>query len=686
MNSKFLSFSICLITLLFLPGFVVGQKADFCKTTADVINRLNRLHYSPVEWNSNTNREIIEIFVGNVDEIRLRFLEEDISRLVALAGETPAGLCNILPACESIYLERKAFTTEYLKTLLSNPMSFDSKDTLLFSAKSPGPFSKSEPELQQRIRRVIKYLLLDKMYYESRNRPDAKTDEIEKKARESVQKKMKRRFEENDTNSTNLREFLANELWNAIALRYDPHSSFFNTQQATDFQEEIGSTEYSFGFTSYINSDGEFEINQLVPGSPAWRSNKVNIGDIIIKVSPAGLHEIDASELSESEMDEYLFTDGFHEISFHLRKRNALVDSVWLTKEKIHSTENAINGYILKTDSLSIGYISLPAFYEDEFFEGKGCSNDMASEVLKLKKEGIEGLILDLRNNGGGSVNEAIGLAGIFIDEGPLAITKERADKPRILNDLNRGTIYDGPLLLMVNELSASASEFIASALQDRGRAIIAGTPTYGKGTGQRMFPVDSNETFSSAANGVIKITDFKFYRIKRNSVQHRGVIPDIIIPDYYMNIDYFKESSQPYALPYDSIEKKIVYPPGRTIPMAQLKSNSESRVGSSAYFHEIRTYADEMADNLQGTRNIVLSQKAFYQYRKEQELKQARRDSLESNHVNDFEVVTNKFYQKLVDADEDIRLMNEEFTRTLESDGALGEAFFILKDITETK
>lgn len=252
---------------------------------------------------------------------------------------------------------------------------------------------------------------------------------------------------------------------------------------------------------------------------------------------------------------------------------------VSLTKDIVELSENILNGFVL-AGSHKVGYINLPSFYQQwEKGIGEGCANDVAKEIIKLKKERIDGLIIDLRFNGGGSMQEAFDLAGLFLDTGPLAILKEKNSPPFVVRDMHKGTIYDGPLLLLINQMSASASELLAATLQDYNRAILVGTTSYGKATSQVIIPIQTNTGGGEAkkTDEFVKLTTGKIYRITGGSYQKRGVRPDVYVPDLNEGLS-FNERQSLYSLEADSITKKTYYTATTPIPSSTLQSLSQLR------------------------------------------------------------------------------------------------------------
>jgi carboxyl-terminal processing protease len=360
----------------------------------------------------------------------------------------------------------------------------------------------------------------------------------------------------------------------AIALCYDPHTEFFPLTEKENFDSELGQQPFRFGFRIKGEKDGIY-IENLQPGSPAYRSGQLQKGDKIIEVQWAGKLPVRIAQNSMEQLNALLAMSNHDTLLISVKKVDGVVTRVPLIKEQQSddSEENRVKSFLLK-GSQTAGYIYLPSFYED--WEAgsiglKGCANDVAKEIVKLKKENINGLILDLRFNGGGSVQEATELAGIFIDAGPVAQLKTKEPKPFVLNDVNRGAVYDGPLVVLVNGYSASASELLAGVLQDYNRAIIVGSVTYGKATGQVMFPLDTTVTPENArerqSSNYIKITSSKLYRVNGTTIQATGVIPSVLVNDS-LQLFAEREADAPFALKATSVAANKYYKPYPLLPI----------------------------------------------------------------------------------------------------------------------
>jgi len=307
----------------------------------------------------------------------------------------------------------------------------------------------------------------------------------------------------------------------------------------------------------------------------------------------------------------------------------------------------------------------------------------MAKEILKLKKQNMEGLIIDLRNNGGGSMQEAMALAGIFIDEGPLGVLKHRNEKPFLLRDMNRGTIYDGPLILLVNGLSASASEFLSSVLQDYHRALIIGSTTFGKGTGQDMMLVDSTEKFSaSPKHGYLKLTDFKFYHVNCSTNQCKGVVPDIALPDLYMNVSYFKETGELYHMDADTVIKKVVYESYASLPVDFLSNESRKRQEKNLQFRKIRNLAYTVKLLYETGIKVPLNKKSVRLYFDKIDTFEKQIEDLNNYSATGFRASNNQYFEELLRLDPFRKDENEKVLKDIQSDAELEEAFLMLSDL----
>jgi carboxyl-terminal processing protease len=360
---------------------------------------------------------------------------------------------------------------------------------------------------------------------------------------------------------------------------------------------------------------------------------------------------------------------------------------VMLRKEKLESEGTVVQSFILQ-GGIKTGYIYLPDFYTrwDDELEGGRCANDVAKEIIKLKKEGVEGLILDLRFNGGGSLYEARAMAGIFIDEGPLAMVRGRDKKTVSLKDLHRGTVYDGPLVIMVNGGSASASEVLAASIQDYNRGLIVGSQTYGKATSQNILPLGglpssaSSKKIGEGNMGYVKVTTQRLYRLTGKSAQGRGVTPDVVIPDIFRVLDV-SEREYPFVLQPDSIPTNIYYKPLLPVKRKELRARSQERLSKNSAFQELQKTITWLEGEMKKSAPEPLLWENYLAATAEASKHQINADLYFESQEKIYEVSAGPGKDERLTVDDYARQINERWMQILTGDLYLKETYQILRD-----
>ncbi|MGN6401702.1 MAG: carboxy terminal-processing peptidase, partial [Flavisolibacter sp.] len=365
------------------------------------------------------------------------------------------------------------------------------------------------------------------------------------------------------------------------------------------FDEQLSGSFYGIG-AQLTYEEGNIKIASVLPGGPAQKSEAIEAGDIIAKVAQGKGAPVELTGYDVTDAVKIIRGQKGTEVVLTLRKKDGTLKTVSLIRDKIVQDETYVRSAVIDQGTSKIGYIFLPEFYAnfDDPNDPHRSSVDVAKEVQKLKDDKVDGIVIDLRNNGGGSLYDVIQIAGLFIDQGPIVQVKDREGQPQVMRDKDGGVLYDGPLAVMVNEFSASASEIFAAAIQDYGRGVIIGsTSTYGKGTVQRPIGLDPSSNFLSTNSdlGSLKLTLQKFYRISGGSTQLKGVIPDVVIPDYY---EYLKmrERDNTNALPWDEVTKAQykVWQPG--YDLQTIKNLGSARIANDSVFQLIRKETDLLA------------------------------------------------------------------------------------------
>jgi carboxyl-terminal processing protease len=467
-----------------------------------------------------------------------------------------------------------------------------------------------------------------------------------------------------------------------FSMVFDPHSVYMSPTQMQNFIASLSTEGYYLGFSLDENDHGEIEITALHPGGPAWKSGAFNVGDVIERVRWTNKEWILVTGMTNEELGDILDESNDQSLEFSLRKGTGIAQNVTLRKEKFDTNYNIVRGFVFEGRH-KIGYINLPDFYSTWGDTGGAqCANDVAKEIIKLKGEGVAGIIFDVRYNGGGSLREAVSMAGIFIDAGPVGIDVLKGQEPLTLKDTNRGTVWDGPLVLMVNGASASASEFLAAALQDYHRAVVVGSKTYGKGIAQELFSLETGEALEDFGFETLKknwgfcaVTTSRMYRINGKSVQTIGVDPDITIPQPGDEVAE-REGVVPFALPADSVSKKTYAQILPQLPLAELRHLSQVRIDTSSTFRQISAYMDAVKTLVEfGNGDLAVYMTGFVRY-----LEELRNVTAELETVKGSFGINLHEYGRL-DIDEYTRSVNKAWIRHLSQDVSVGEAYEVVCD-----
>lgn len=583
--------------------------AQECKNTKDFLQYINQFHLEPRVLDNDLSRSIFREFLLQLDPHHLYLTRADSISLSAysekLDDQISANSCEFATVATARLRMRVGQTHAFIDSILHSPLNYSTIESVS-SGIAVTPFSADEASLRSNIVRALKleiYKRAWRMAVTDHRELDVELfRSYEANARQKVRTKLSaestRMLKEIDNNN-----YSTLALWRAICRAYDPHTEFFTGTEVEEFNSQIQKEERGFGIEINFSAAGEPFIERILPGGPAWKSNVLKAGDELISLKPLDGPVLDFAELDEAEILDVFNNPAIATVAITVRKMDESMVQVSLTKEKVENTDNIISSFVVK-GAVQVGYIALPGFYTNpESKSTLGCANDVARELIKLKKEGIQGLILDLRYNGGGSLAEVVDLAGIFIDYGPLGVLEQKGQAPLTLRDQVRGSIYDGPVVLLVNRLSASASEFIAAALQDYNRALIVGTATYGKATGQQVLPLPAN-----LSNGYLKVTTNRINRITGSSLQRTGVIPDIPLPEI---TELFTKAEADYtnAIVAKVSNKRTYYTQASPPPRKSLQEKSAQRTAASVDFQTMSSLIALMKTS------IPLDARSYFQY-----------------------------------------------------------------------
>ncbi len=584
-----------------LSATALCLNAGGTENKAPIVQRmLDLYHVNPRPLNDQLCKDVLDDYLASIDARHMYFTAADIQQ-IKQSTSVMAGIQNSNPQFLNqlldLYHWRLLWTDTLITGILKKPFDFSINETFTESNDST-PYATSDAELKERWRKLLKFETLhritDLFIYDStitKKEMLKRQPEQEKVVLKTEERKIKKVL----NYPSGYESYMMNLFCNTLAQAYDPHSEFFPLTEKENFDNALNGDGYTFGFEIDDNDKGEVEITHISPGSAAWKCGELNQNDVLLQMQWEGQPVIDLAGADWVEVGDLLEADNRRQLKLTVHKLNGKNVTVSLQKEKATIEEDYLKSYILD-GSYKIGYILLPGFYtEFENINGSNCANEVAREVNKLKKENISGLILDLRNNGGGSLDEASALTGLFINQGSFGFEKERTGKPHPIKDPSRSSLYDGPLLVMINGETASASELVAGALQDYNRAITVGSPSFGKATAQAVLPCDTTFNFAKATpesmdnfkSDFIKITMEKLYRVTGKSNQFNGVQPDIALPDIF-TVDEERESTLKHALKPDTLKHAVSFNQWPALPLKELTRRSGERLNTANGFEVV--------------------------------------------------------------------------------------------------
>ncbi|MDN3676985.1 S41 family peptidase [Flavobacterium paronense] len=547
-------FKKTLILILLLPLLALSQKEkNPCETLGSINKLIQENHYRPKPIDDSLSVYAFKTFLSRLDEENRLFIAPEINELkkheYQIDDYINAHDCGFLHDFYTAYSKSITRYAAIIASLKNEDFALSSDEKVVFSKKA-FPYAKDEAELKNMYKKRILFNVLRDIAELSTNKDSlsASFDTLALSDKPKVFDKY-----ECKTESYQMTEDEFNAVFYSVFCSYfDPHTEYFSENDKSEFFSTVSSDNLTFGLYVSLSDKDEITVDDIIPGSSAYFSNKINVGDQLLKIKYKD-EEYEIACASMKKIDEIITSKDYKSALFTFRKKSGEIYNVRLIKKILKDYQNNVFSFKLKTEKSTFGYIKIPSFYST-FENGKSSiTNDVVKEIYKLEKEEIDGLIIDIENNGGGSMEEAVRLSGLFINDGPLAIMNNNKNDKEIIPDEIIGTIYNGPMVIMINGFSASASEFFANAMQDYNRAIIIGNKSLGKATMQRILPLNSNN------DEFLKLTLEKFYRITGKSNQYNGITPDVEIPLLF-DKQMPRENSSATALRNDEIRGVLKY------------------------------------------------------------------------------------------------------------------------------
>lgn len=691
--------AVALVSYTYISRPAVSEKEEAIDQI--LMQSLAQVHYSPMIVNDDFSQKVFKIYLERLDYSKKFLIEPDVAELKkferSIDDDITTGRFNFFNKSLEIIDKRIDEAKGYYTEILDKPFDFSKNDSLQLDPEKLS-FSKNQEDLKEAWRKLLKYQTLVQMadMIERQDKAIARKDSIKKPTEEFEKLKTTEEFEiearkkvlkSNNDYFKRLKEFNRNDriaaYFNAITALYDPHTEYFAPKDKANF--DIGMSGQLEGIGAQLQEkDGLVKVATIIPGSASYRQGQLKVGDVILKVAQGAADPVDITDMRLDEAVQLIRGKKGTEVRLTVKKPDASVIVIPIIRDIVVIEETYAQSVILKGKK-RIGYIKLPEFYAD--FTGKGgrsSAKDVRKELEKLKAESVDGVILDLRYNGGGSLPDVVEMAGLFIDKGPIVQVKQKLGVATVLEDKDPGIVYDGPLTVLVNSNSASASEIMAAAIQDYKRGVIIGTSpaTFGKGTVQRFYDLDDYlppQYASIKPLGSVKITMQKFYRVNGGATQLKGVIPDIVLPDPYYLLDQ-GEKEQDYPMTWDEIAPANYTPMKPDFSLSKLKANSESRLKYNPGFELL----NDAAKRLKKQKDDTMVSLNFQKYMSEQKIFKAEAKKMESldKEIPGIEVLTMKIDQTSV-ASDTIKLKKAtDWHKSIKKDIYLNEAIAIMDDM----
>ena len=675
---------------------------------------LEKGHYQPKDIDDDFSVKVFEDFINTIDPTKRYFVESDIKEFEKYKYQIDDQIRNKDISFFNLVYDRLMLRMEdakdIYKEVLSKPFDYSKKETIDIDYDKQS-FAVSKAQLMERWREQLKYATLGT--YDSKltlNQPAAKTkvttdgDEIletkgdavhdedipEKPMTPKEAEEASRKYTEStlddffDFVGDMKREDWFTQYINTIVEEFDPHTFYFAPEDKEKFDVSMSGKFEGIGARLQQRKD-QTKIVEVISGGPVWRDKRLEVGDEILKVGQNGEPPINIVGMRLDDAIKLIKGAKGTVVDLTVRKVDGSIDIISLTRDVVELEESYAKTATVIKDGQKFGIINLPKFYVDfEDYNNRNAASDVAKEIERLKESGTVGIILDLRDNGGGSLKTVVEMAGLFIKDGPVVQVRSAGSKKEVYDDKDKRIQWDGPFVILVNELSASASEIMAAAMQDYKRAVIIGSKqTFGKGTVQNVIPLNNIVRSSDQGDlGALKLTTQKFYRINGGSTQLEGVKSDVVVPDRYSYID-LGEKDQENPLPWDKISPADYKPWTGYIDYDQTIANSTKRIAVSPQIKLI----EENAKWLKSQQDETVVSLNYDDYKTEEENLKEKSKYFKSisDYNSDLTFQSLNYEKELFVKDSTLEEKRDRWHKDLTRDIYVEEAINVLQDLKMT-
>ena len=654
---------------------------------------LDQAHYLDIEIDDNFSEKVFDSFLENIDPYKRYLYQSDIDMLSKYKYEIDDAFnqpnLEFFNLAHEILIQRIDEAKQISQEVLSKPFDFQLEETFNFDIEEL-QYVNSKIDLVERWRKLMKVYLIEN--YHDEIKEDERTfkkdstfrvrnySEIEIETREVLNETMADYF-------VIMEEEFQRQHWfsiylNSFVSQYDPNTSYLDPEDRDRFNIDMSGNYAGIGAILRKKVD-KIEITELISGGPAWRNNSLEKGDVILKVrqedhsepvSVVGYRLADAVKLIKGEKGTNVFLT--------IKKVDGTVDEISIERDIVLLEETYIKSSLVEKDGNNYGIINIPKFYIDfENQDNRDAAKDLKIEINRLKDQGVQGLVIDLRNNGGGSLKTVVDMAGMFIESGPVVQVKYFDKEKQVLRDRDRSILWRGPLVILVNEGSASASEILAAAMQDYERAIIiGGNQTWGKGTVQNVFPLNRMVRGNTKGDlGALRYTTQKYYRVNGGSVQLEGVKSDINLPFRYKYLDFGEKDSE-NPLQWDEIENINYKKWNSNFDFDFAIKNSQKRMKESEHLKLV----DENAKWIKYIREKKIFNLNYQKFRSELEenIKTTEKFKKLDNFSLDYSFKSLPYETQMIENDSILGKKRERWHKSLNKDIYIGEALNVLSDL----
>ncbi len=671
----------------------VENDPDKDKLLIDLISYvLGKGHYDAKDINDDFSKEVFADYIDALDPLKRYFFKSDIEEFKKYEKLIDDEIRNKEISFFNLTYDRlqdRMFDARQLhKEILKHPFDFE-KDEKINTDYENLPYVETKDQMRDRWRLQLKFNALSSYY----DKVEEQIDSVAKNSNYDRKTFVVLESEAREITKTSLKEYFefADDLerkdWfsiyiNSIVEEFDPHTFYFAPQDKDRFDIAMSGKLEGIGARLQKKNDN-VKIVEIISGGPAWRSNEVEVGDLIMKVkqeeeeepvSIVGMRLDDAVSLIKGPKGT--------KVTLTVKKVDGTTEIIDIVRDVVELEETYAKSSVVKKDDKTYGIVNLPKFYFNmQDYNQRNAAKDVKQEIVRLKEQDMDGLVIDLRDNGGGSLQTVVDIAGLFIEKGPIVQVRTKGESPEVLSDKDRNILWDGPLVILVNELSASASEILAAAMQDYKRAIIIGSKqTYGKGTVQNVMDLNRWMRSNDFGDlGALKLTTQKFYRVNGGSTQLEGVKSDVVVPDRYSYID-IGEKDQENPLPWDKIAAADYSIWDGYIDFDQTINNSKERMSKNDQLKLI----EENAKWVSQKRDINNYSLQYNKYKLNIALneKQAERFDKINDYKTNLTFKSLPYEESLMSTDSVLAEKRKRWHQNLSKDVYVEEAISVLEDL----